>query len=375
MTHRVLVARLDGAGDVLLAGPPSGPWPRRRDTEVTLLCGPAGAEAAAAAARGRRRRGLGEPVGGEPRAADRPRPRWTASSTGSPRAASPRPWSSRPSTSRRCPPRCCCGSPASAGSRARRSTTPAPCSTCGCGPATDPGDDLPEDLPEPERALAIAAAAGYRLPAGDPGAARRAARRRRSATCSRHSPAGPTWSLHPGAAVAGAALACRAPPERGGAARRRRPRGRRHRRSGRARPHRGGRGRRPGAPSTSAAAPGSPSCPRVLAGAAAVVVGNTGAAHLAAAVGTPVVSLFAPVVPAVRWRPYRRPARAARRPGRAVPRHPGPGLPRARTSVPRPASSPTTCSPPCGGCAPRPRPAGGPARRARLPLSPTEGTS
>jgi len=35
-----------------------------------------------------------------------------------------------------------------------------------------------------------------------------------------------------------------------------------------------------------------------------VVVGNTGAAHLAAAVGTPVVSLFAPVVPAVRWAPY-----------------------------------------------------------------------
>jgi ADP-heptose:LPS heptosyltransferase len=45
----------------------------------------------------------------------------------------------------------------------------------------------------------------------------------------------------------------------------------------------------------------------VLAGAAAVVVGNTGAAHLAAAVGTPVVSLFAPVVPATRWRPYRVP--------------------------------------------------------------------
>ena len=43
----------------------------------------------------------------------------------------------------------------------------------------------------------------------------------------------------------------------------------------------------------------------MLAGAEAVVVGNTGAAHLAAAVDTPVVSLFAPVVPAVRWRPYR----------------------------------------------------------------------
>ena len=42
----------------------------------------------------------------------------------------------------------------------------------------------------------------------------------------------------------------------------------------------------------------------VLAGADAVVVGNTGPAHLAAAVGTPVVSLFAPTVPAARWRPW-----------------------------------------------------------------------
>jgi len=37
------------------------------------------------------------------------------------------------------------------------------------------------------------------------------------------------------------------------------------------------------------------------------VVGNTGPAHLAAAVGTPVVSLFAPVVPAARWRPWKVP--------------------------------------------------------------------
>lgn len=42
----------------------------------------------------------------------------------------------------------------------------------------------------------------------------------------------------------------------------------------------------------------------VLADAGAVVVGNTGPAHLAAAVGTPVVSLYAPTVPAVRWRPW-----------------------------------------------------------------------
>lgn len=43
----------------------------------------------------------------------------------------------------------------------------------------------------------------------------------------------------------------------------------------------------------------------VIADAQAIVVGNTGPAHLAAAVGTPVVSLFAPTVPAVRWRPWR----------------------------------------------------------------------
>ena len=41
----------------------------------------------------------------------------------------------------------------------------------------------------------------------------------------------------------------------------------------------------------------------LLAGADCVVVGNTGPAHLAAAVGTPVVSL-APTVPAARWRPW-----------------------------------------------------------------------
>ncbi|MDG9719876.1 glycosyltransferase family 9 protein [Streptomyces sp. DH24] len=42
----------------------------------------------------------------------------------------------------------------------------------------------------------------------------------------------------------------------------------------------------------------------VLAGARVLIAGNTGPAHLAAAVGTPVVSLFAPVVPADRWAPY-----------------------------------------------------------------------
>jgi len=47
-----------------------------------------------------------------------------------------------------------------------------------------------------------------------------------------------------------------------------------------------------------------PALAAVLAGASAVVVGNTGPAHLAAAVGTPVVSLFSPVVPLERWAPW-----------------------------------------------------------------------
>jgi heptosyltransferase-3 len=75
-----------------------------------------------------------------------------------------------------------------------------------------------------------------------------------------------------------------------------------------------------------------PELAAVLAAAACVVVGNTGPAHLAAAVGTPVVSLFSPVVPADRWAPYGVPSvvlgdqRAACRDTRArecpVPGHP-----------------------------------------------------
>jgi ADP-heptose:LPS heptosyltransferase len=42
----------------------------------------------------------------------------------------------------------------------------------------------------------------------------------------------------------------------------------------------------------------------VLDRAEVVVVGNTGPAHLAAAVDTPIVSLFAPTVPVERWAPY-----------------------------------------------------------------------
>ncbi|MFI6736420.1 glycosyltransferase family 9 protein [Nonomuraea sp. NPDC050451] len=70
----------------------------------------------------------------------------------------------------------------------------------------------------------------------------------------------------------------------------------------------------------------------VIDGACVLVAGNTGPAHLAAAVGTPVVSLFAPVVPAARWAPYgvptvllgdqEAPCRASRARACPVPGHP-----------------------------------------------------
>jgi ADP-heptose:LPS heptosyltransferase len=45
----------------------------------------------------------------------------------------------------------------------------------------------------------------------------------------------------------------------------------------------------------------------VIASADALVSGNTGPMHLAAAVGTPVVAVFPPTVPLARWRPWRVP--------------------------------------------------------------------
>jgi ADP-heptose:LPS heptosyltransferase len=47
-----------------------------------------------------------------------------------------------------------------------------------------------------------------------------------------------------------------------------------------------------------------PDLARIIATAGAVVVANTGPAHLAAATGTPVVTLFAPTVAFSQWRPY-----------------------------------------------------------------------
>ncbi|MBM7807038.1 ADP-heptose:LPS heptosyltransferase [Geodermatophilus bullaregiensis] len=162
-----------------------------------------------------------------------------------------------------------------------------------------------DDLPEPERALSLARAAGFDLPDGDDGGL--AVRRPLPPAPQQpgHRAAGglePGYIvLHPGASVPARAWpaercaeAVEALSDAG---------------------HRvlvtGG----PGERALTAAVAGSrgvdlggatslAEMAAVLDGAAAVVVGNTGPAHLAAAVGTPVVSLFSPVVPAVRWAPY-----------------------------------------------------------------------
>jgi ADP-heptose:LPS heptosyltransferase len=163
-----------------------------------------------------------------------------------------------------------------------------------------PGEDFPEDQPEAERALAIARAAGYDLPPGDDGRLRV----REVPDVSALVGEGPYIAVHPGAAVPARAW----PPLHHAAAVELLT----------AAGHRvvvtGGPAERE-LTATVAGAAGLDlggqtdlrSLAGVLAGASVVVTGNTGPAHLAAAVGTPVVSLFAPVVPAIRWAPYKVP--------------------------------------------------------------------
>jgi ADP-heptose:LPS heptosyltransferase len=192
-----------------------------------------------------------------------------------------------------------------------------------------------DDLHEVERGLSLAATLGYRLPGGDDGRLR--VRRPGPAADVPDLGAGPYVVVHPGASVPARAWS----PERHAAlvdalvaAGRRvvvtgdtaerpltaRVAGPRRSPEG---PGRGG----PGGPATIPRLDGEHlrgSTPahrvvdlggrldlaglaEVLGGAEVVVVGNTGPAHLAAAVGTPVVSLFSPVVPAARWRPWRVP--------------------------------------------------------------------
>lgn len=156
------------------------------------------------------------------------------------------------------------------------------------------------DVPEPERMLALAMAAGFEPPPGDDGAL---AVRRPLPDVARFGLAGaPYVVVHPGASA----------PARTWPAERHRQAVRELADDG----HRvvvtgtereltayvaGEAGRDLGGLTTLA------ELAALIEGAGVLVSGNTGPAHLAAAVGTPVVSLFAPVVPAVRWAPYRVP--------------------------------------------------------------------
>jgi ADP-heptose:LPS heptosyltransferase len=169
---------------------------------------------------------------------------------------------------------------------------------------------LTGDVPEAERNLSLARAAGFHLPPGDDGGL---AIRGPLPGCTGLTGPGRYIVVHPGASVParrpsaprlaaiGAALSAAGhrvvvtgtAAERGLAAAV----------CGRWRDGRDGPGMRDLSGRTSLTMLAS-----VLAGADVAVVPNTGAAHLAAAVGTPVVSLFAPVVPAGRWAPYGVPA-------------------------------------------------------------------
>jgi ADP-heptose:LPS heptosyltransferase len=157
----------------------------------------------------------------------------------------------------------------------------------------------PGDVPEAERARSVAAAAGYELPAGDDGRLRV---RDDDLPDVRHLVGETDYVVvHPGTSVPARAW----PPERCASAVAELARER----------HlvlvTGAPGER--ALCTFVAGrfgvdlggqTGLPELAAVFARARVVVCGNTGPAHLAAAVGTPVVSLFAPTVPAARWAPY-----------------------------------------------------------------------
>lgn len=166
------------------------------------------------------------------------------------------------------------------------------------GSLLDVRHGVPDDVHEVDRALSLAEAAGYRLPPGDDGRLRV-----RLEAPPPPLPDEPFVALHPGASVSARAWE----PQRWAelaallAAR------------GRRLVVTGSRDERRLTRRVASAAPGAVDLggrcglgglAAVLARATAVAVANTGPAHLAAAVGTPVASLFAPTVPAARWRPW-----------------------------------------------------------------------
>ena len=295
MTRTALIARLDNAGDVLLQGPLVRAVAASVD-RVVFLAGPAGAEAAALLP------GVDEVwtwscpwIAAEPAPAVDPAD--LAALTA--RVAALAPDEALISTSFHQSPL-----PLALVLRTSGVARISAISVDYPGSLLDVRHAVDDDLPEPERALSLARAAGFDLPSGDDG--RLAVRRPLPPVAHDALRDGvPYVVLHPGASVparAWPADSCAEAVEAlAGTGRRVVVTGGPGERELTARVA-GGRGIDLGG-TTSLAGMAA-----VLDGAAAVVVGNTGPAHLAAAVGTPVVSLFSPVVPAVRWAPYGVPA-------------------------------------------------------------------
>ncbi|WP_375399865.1 glycosyltransferase family 9 protein [uncultured Amnibacterium sp.] len=307
MTRRILVARLDSMGDVLVSGPAIRAIAAK--AEVWLLCGPQGAAAAELLPGVRQVR-----VWTAPWATDSDRPvdeTLTAELAAVVRECAPDEAVILTSFHQ---------SPLPLALLLRLAGVPriTGASVDAAGGLLDtrliPGEDFSEDLPEPERARTIAAAAGFVLPDEDDGGlAVRLSGAERPSTPDVPTPAPLTPALltpalptpyvvvHPGAAVPSRAW----PPEQATAAVT----------ALTAAGHRvvvtGGAGER----ALTARVAGTdaldlggrlslPQLAALIRDAAVLISGNTGPAHLAAAVRTPVVSLFAPVVPAARWAPY-----------------------------------------------------------------------
>jgi ADP-heptose:LPS heptosyltransferase len=283
MTH-VLVARQDNAGDVLLAGPAVRAVAAGAE-RVTLLCGPAGAEAA------RLLPGVDEVVVHEAE--------WIA--------ADPQPVQ-RAHVARRVDELAALGadcaliltsfhqSPLPLALLLRAAGVPFLGAICEDYPGSllDVRHHVDDDLHEVWRGLSLAQAMGFALAEDDDD-------RLRVLRPGGYPPGTGHVVVHPGASVPARAWA----PERHAALVRALAR------EGRRVIVTGGPGERPltrRVAGTSGLDLGGRTSlgelADVLAGAACVVTGNTGPAHLAAAVRTPVVSLFAPTVPVQRWHPW-----------------------------------------------------------------------
>ena len=287
MSGHVLVARLDNEGDVLLAGPAIRAVAASAD-RVTLLCGPRGAQAAALLP------GVdhvlirrAEWIDPHPEPVDR------ASIEAFVDELAVRSFDEAIVLSS------FHQSPLPLALLLRMAGVPRIAATSVDYPGSllDVRHRIDDDVHEVERSLSLVATLGYALPAGDDGALR--VRRSDAAPLGRD-----YVVVHPGASVPARAWD---PHSNAALVRALAAEGRRVVVTG-----------APGERALTALVAGGDGVDLggatdfagladVLANAVCVVVGNTGPAHLAAAVGTPVVSLYAPTVPAVRWRPWRVP--------------------------------------------------------------------